>query len=572
MAVRIADKSEPLPMVRIGEDFELVLQDAKPGDRYWLVLNNSTERPDPCSRSQPEGVHGPSQIVDPDFFRWSDQEWKGIGLQDYIFYELHVGTFTPQGTFAGVVSKMAYLKELGVTAIELMPVAQFPGSRNWGYDGVDLYAPQSSYGGPEGLKELVNAAHNAGLAVVLDVVYNHLGPEGNYLANFGPFFTDRYRTPWGCAINYDGPGSDGVRQFFIENALYWLAEYHIDALRLDAVNGIFDFSALHILAELRDRFHQEAARLGRQAFLIAETDLNDVRVIQPRQCGGHGLDAQWHDEFHHSVISVLTGVHRGYLADFGRMQHIQKAITDGFVYDGIYSNYRQRHFGSSSKNEPGERLVAFIQNHDQVANAAQGFRFSELVSIEQYKLAVMLLVCSPCLLLLFMGEEFAETAPFFYFTSHGDPALAQAVSEGRRKEFADFDGGADFADPQDAETFERSRLTWPLREQAPHLEVLRFYRDLIAIRKRTACLRNVRKDLTRVTTDERAKVLRMDRNDPSGSKAVLFCNFSTAAEEFAIEDPACWQLAATTGAPPQPSGSTRIVMAPGSGVLYFFRD
>ncbi|HTS51018.1 MAG TPA: malto-oligosyltrehalose trehalohydrolase, partial [Bryobacteraceae bacterium] len=513
MAVRIAGH-EPRAMTRSGEDFELMVEDAAPGHRYSLVLDGSQERPDPCSRSQPEGVHGPSEIVDPDSFAWSDANWKGIALEDYIFYELHVGTFTPQGTFDGVRSKLEYLKDLGVTAIELMPVAQFPGTRNWGYDGVDLYAPHSAYGGADGLKALVDAAHAIGLAVVLDVVYNHVGPEGNYLGEFGSFFTDRYQTPWGLAINYDGPGSDGVRRFFIENALYWLTEYHIDALRLDAIHGIVDFSAFHILAELRDRFHQQAERLGRQAFLFAESDLNDVRIIQPRSQGGHALDAQWHDEFHHSLISALTGANRGYLAGFGRLAHIQKAIAEGFVYDGIYSAYRQRHFGSCSKHEPGERFVAFIQNHDQVANTAQGFRLSELVSIEQFKLAAMLLVCSPFLPLLFMGEEFAEAAPFLYFTSHGDRALARAVSEGRRKEFAEFAGAGEFDDPQAVETFERSRINWTLPESVRHSEVLGFYRELIALRKRYPCLSNCRKDLTRVVVDEDARLLRMERSDP----------------------------------------------------------
>ena len=567
MAVRIAG-NEPRAMARGGEDFELTIQDARPGDRYFLVLDDSKDRPDPCSRSQPEGVHGPSEIVEPGSFAWSDAGWKGIALEDYIFYELHVGTFTPQGTFDGVRSKVDYLRDLGVTAIELMPVVQFPGSRNWGYDGVDLYAPHSAYGGADGLKMLVNAAHQTGLAVVLDVVYNHVGPEGNYLAEFGPFFTDRYQTPWGGAINYDGPGSDGVRRFFIDNALYWLTEYHIDALRLDAIHGIFDFSAYHILAELRDRFHAEARRLGRQAFLIAESDLNDVRVIQPRSNGGFGLDAQWHDEFHHSLISVLTGANRGYLAGFGRPEHIRKAIAEGFVYDGIYSPYRQRRFGSSSRHEPGQRFVTFIQNHDQVANTAQGFRLSELVSLEQCKLAAMLLLCSPFLPLLFMGEEFAAAAPFLYFTSHSDRALARAVSEGRRKEFADFAGAGEFADPQAVETFEKSRITWTLLECARHSEVLRFYRDLIALRKRTACLANCRKDLTRVMTDDEARLLRMERGDPSGSKALLLCNFSGTSAEFLLQDAACWQLAACTGTPPELLSARSAQVGGWSGALY----
>jgi maltooligosyltrehalose trehalohydrolase len=555
-----------VPMQRDGEDFEAVIPDAAPGDTYSFVFDDGRTRPDPASRSQPHGVHGPSQIVDPGAFHWSDEHWKGIALQDYIFYELHTGTFTPAGTFAGVVSKLDYLRELGITAIELMPVAEFPGSRNWGYDGVDLYAPHSAYGGPQELKKLVNACHRAGLAVVLDVVYNHLGPEGNYLSTFGPYFTDQYRTPWGPAINYDGPGSDGVRRFIIDNALYWLTEYHVDALRLDAIHSIFDSSALHILAELRDRFHEQATHLGRQAWIIAESDLNDVRVLNPRAMGGLGLDAQWHDEFHHALYGYLTGANRAYLAGFDRMRQIQKAITEGFVHDGSYSAFRRRRFGSSSRDQAGHRFVAFLQNHDQVANTSQGSRLPRLVSLDQCKLAVSLLLCSPYLPLLFMGEEFAETAPFQFFTSYGDPALARAVTEGRREEFEELAGEGDFADPQALETFERSRITWSLIDDAAHGSMLRLYRDWIALRKRWPCLGNGRKDLTRVHFDEQARWLRMDRGDPSGCQAVLLCNFSPDRAGFDF-NPSGWELALATA--PE-SGNPQSI--PGYSALLYVRS
>jgi maltooligosyltrehalose trehalohydrolase len=532
-------------MARDGEDFEVTIPGVRPGHNYSLLFEDGRLRPDPLSRSQPQGVHGPSQVVDPDAFIWSDQDWKGSALPEFILYELHVGTFTPEGTFASAILKLDYLRDLGITAVELMPVGEFPGSRNWGYDGVDVFAPHSAYGGPDGLKSFVNACHQAGLAVVLDVVYNHLGPEGNYLAELGPYFTDQYRTPWGRAINYDGPGSDGVRRFFIDNALYWLTEYHIDALRVDAIHGICDFSAKHILAELRDRFHEQAAHLGRAAWVIAESDLNDVRVVSPRAIGGLGFDAQWLDEFHHAVIAYLTGAQRGYLAGFGRLRHIQKAIAEGFVYDGCYSAFRRRHFGSSSRDVPGHRFVAFIQNHDQIANTSQGARLSQLVSLDHYKIAVALLLCSPCLPLLFMGEEFAGGAPFLYFTSHGDPALARAVSEGRWKEFEHFMAAGDFADPQAIETFERSKIPWGLIEQPPHNAIFRLYRDLIALRKQWPCLANGRKDLTRVEIAEEAPSLRMDRADPSGCRAVLFCNFG--AESLPIDlDHDGWRLGLST--------------------------
>lgn len=539
LALQLAQRPA-LPMNRDGEDFELVVPDAQAGDMYSFVFDDGRQRPDPISRSQPRGVHGPSQVVDPGAFSWSDRDWKGIALRDYILYELHIGTFTPEGTFAGAISKLQHLKDLGITAVELMPVGEFPGARNWGYDQVDLYAPHSAYGGPHGLKSLVDACHRAGLAVVLDVVYNHVGPEGNYLSEFGPYYTDRYRTPWGRAMNFDGPFSDGVRRFVIDNALYWLTEYHIDALRLDAIHEIFDIGARPLLAELSDCFHAQAAHLEREAWIIAESDLNDVRVLNSRAQGGYAIDAQWLDEFHHSVRTYLTGANRGYLGGFGTLRHIQKAITEGFVYDGGYSSFRKRHFGSSSRDLAGHRFVACIQNHDQIANTSQGARLSRLVSIEQYKIAVALLLCSPCLPLLFMGEEFAETNPFLYFTSHGDPGLSRQVSEGRWKEFEEFTMVGDYVDPQAVEAFERSKLSWNL-----HSDVLQLYCELIRLRKRWQCLHNGRKDLTKVEVDEAAQWLRMERGDPSGCRAVLFCNFTNAEAKPAL-DSLEWHMALST--------------------------
>jgi maltooligosyltrehalose trehalohydrolase len=535
-----------IAMHRDGEDFELLAPDAQPGDDYSFLFEDGRLRPDPVSRFQPHGVHASSQVVDPDAFIWSDRDWKGIGLSDYILYEMHTGTFTPPGTFAGAISKLRHLKDLGITAVEVMPVGQFPGARNWGYDQVDLYAPHSAYGGPPGLKSFVDACHQAGLAVVLDVIYNHLGPEGNYLAEFAPYYTDQYRTPWGRAMNYDGPFSDGVRRFVIDNALYWLTEYHIDALRLDAIHEIFDLSARPMLAELRDCFHEQAAHLGREAWIIAESDLNDVRVLNSRAEGGHALDAQWLDEFHHSVRAYLTGANRAYLAGFGELRHIQKAITEGFVNDGGYSSYRRRHFGSSSRDLPGDRFVAFIQNHDQIANTSQGARLSHLMSIEQYKIAVALLLCSPCLPLLFMGEEFAETNPFLYFTSHGDPGLARSVSEGRWKEFEEFTVAGDFVDPQTLDAFERSKISWNLLDEERHKSVLNLYCELIRLRKQWPCLHNGRKDLTHVEIDEAARWLRLERADPSGYRAVLFCNFSNTEAKPAL-DASEWTRALSTG-------------------------
>jgi maltooligosyltrehalose trehalohydrolase len=553
LAVRIlGEHPRTIQMARSSklEDAEFVatVPQVSEGADYFYVLEGETERPDPVSRWQPHGVHGPSRIVDPASFRWSDQGWSGIPLKDFIIYELHTGTFTSEGTFESVIPRLSYLVDLGITAIEIMPVAEVPGNRNWGYDGASLYAPQSSYGGPTGLKKLVDACHGRGLAVLLDVVYNHLGPEGNYLPEFAPCFTDAHHTPWGNAINYDGPESDGVRRFIIDNALYWLAEYHIDALRLDAIHGIYDFGARHLLEELSETFHSQAGRLKRQAWLIAESDLEDVRIINPRAVGGYALDAQWHDDFHHALYTFLTGQKEGFLEDFGAIADLSKSIRDGFVFDWKYSRYRKRFYGSSSKDRPGEQFVGFIQNHDQIANTSQGKRLATLVSPAQLKLAAVLTLCSPFLPLLFMGEEYGETAPFLYFTSFEDPHLAAAVSEGRKKEMGSHCSESDFADPQDLSTFERCKLDWSKPSISPHARILALYRDLIALRKQPPSLGNCRKDLTEIEFDEQAKTLVMRRFDPAGSGVLLICNFSAATQSIPVAASSRgWRMALWTG-------------------------
>lgn len=518
------------------------------GAEYFYILDGERERPDPVSRWQPRGVHGASRVVDPASFHWSDQSWSGIPLKNYIIYELHTGTFTQDGSFESAIARLSYLRELGITAIEIMPVAEVPGKRNWGYDGASLYAAQSSYGGPEGLKKLVDACHLHGLAVVLDVVYNHLGPEGNYLPEFAPCFTDAHHTPWGKAINFDGPESDGVRRFFIDNALYWLTEYHVDALRLDAIHGIYDFGARHFLDELSEAFHQQAQLLNRQAWLIAESDLEDVRIINPRAQGGYALDAQWHDDFHHALYAQLTGQREGFLQDFGNLADLSKSIGEGFVFDRKYSRYRRRHYGSSSKHRPGEQFVGFIQNHDQVANTSRGQRLASLVSGEQQKLAAVLALCSPFLPLLFMGEEYGETAPFFYFTSFEDPGLATAIREGRKRELESHYSEREFADPQAPDTFEKSKLDWSKTSVPPHARMLRLYRDLIALRKQHPALANCRKDLTDVHYDEARKRWVMQRSDPSGNGVLLLCNFSADSQIIpATPGSATWRRVLWTG-------------------------
>jgi maltooligosyltrehalose trehalohydrolase len=481
----IMGEKEPFQMNAEGRGyFSTFVQGLEAGRRYCYLLNEDRPRPDPVSRFQPEGVHGPSEVIDPSQFKWEDQDWRGIPLEEMILYEIHTGTFTKEGTFEAIIPFIDYIKnDLGITAIELMPVGQFPGERNWGYDGVYLYAPQNSYGGPMGLKHLINACHRKGLAVILDVVYNHLGPEGNYLGNYGPYFTDRYKTPWGAAINFDGPESDEVRQFITDNALYWVTEYHIDGLRIDAVHGIFDFSARHILFDIREAVHRQAKRLNRPIAMIAESDLNDVRVIDPPKSGGYGFNAQWNDDFHHCLHTLLTGERNGYYQDFGDFNQLAKALRKGFVYSGQYSPYRKRRHGSSSSHISPSKFFIFSQNHDQVGNRAKGDRLSTLVSFEALKLAAGMVLLSPNIPLLFMGEEYAEEAPFQYFVSHSDQALIEAVRKGRSEEFTAFQWSGKIPDPQDEVTFLRSKINLDLRHEGKNQTLLQFYETLITLRK-----------------------------------------------------------------------------------------
>jgi maltooligosyltrehalose trehalohydrolase len=455
-----------------------------PGTDYAFSVDEGQPLPDPRSPWQPSGVHGPSRTVDHSTFPWTDGAWHGgPPLAAALFYELHVGTFTAAGTFDAVIDKLPHLRDLGVTHVELTPVAEFPGRRGWGYDGVDLFAPHSAYGGPEGLKRLVDACHGAGLAVILDVVYNHLGPDGNYLGAFGPYFTDRYGTPWGQAVNYDGPGSDEVRNFVCDNACMWLTEYHLDGLRLDAVHAIFDFSATHILEEIGARVHGLEGRLGRRPVVIAESDLNDPRLVRPVEAGGYGLDAAWSDDFHHALHAVLTGERSGYYEDFGSMADLAKALESAYVYDGRYSAHRRRRHGRRPDGVPPHRFLGYLQNHDQVGNRAQGERSAALMNPGRLKIAAALVLSSPFVPMLFAGEEWAASTPFLYFTDHQDFDLGRAVSEGRRREFASFGWDPEsIPDPQDQATFERSRLDWSELNRSPHAEILDWHRRLIALR------------------------------------------------------------------------------------------
>ena len=500
-----------IPMERQEKGYhEIVADGIEPGALYFYRLDGQLERPDPASRSQPKGVHGPTQVVTREF-AWEDETWSGLLVRDYVLYELHVGTFASEGTFEAILPHLGRLKGMGVTAMELMPVAQFPGNRNWGYDGVYPFAVQNSYGGPEGLRRLVNACHQKGLAVVLDVVYNHLGPEGNYLGDYGPYFTDRYRTPWGSAINFDGPDSDEVRRFFVENAIYWVREFHIDALRIDAVHAIMDFSASPFLSELAAAVHEEGERLNRRIAVIPESALNDTRLIRSRELGGYGLDAQWNDDFHHALHVLLTGEKTGYYRDFGRLHDLVMAFREGFVYDGRYSEFRRRRHGNPSRAIPAHRFVVFSQNHDQIGNRMMGDRLTQSISLEGVKLAAGVVILSPFIPLLFMGEEYGETAPFPYFVSHSDPDLIKAVCEGRRKEFAAFGWTRESPDPQSEETFLSAKLNHHLIDTGQHRVLFRFYQELLRLRTSLPALRNLAKVDLEVYGHETRKIMTLRR-------------------------------------------------------------
>jgi maltooligosyltrehalose trehalohydrolase len=472
--------SEQIEMRRSPEGIFRVEANAIAGNRYSYIVDNSKPLPDPVSRFLPESVHGPTEIVNPDSFQWTDQNWRGLPYSDYVLYELHVGTFTPEGTFEGVIGKLSYLKELGVTAIELMPVAAFPGRWNWGYDGVSTYAVFAGYGGPEGLKRLVDAAHAQGLAIVLDVVYNHLGAEGNYLGMFGPYFTHHHTTPWGDAVNYDDKDSRPVRDYVVENALYWLREYHIDGFRLDAVQQIKDDSPEHIVAEITRKAKEYGASVGRVVTVIAEDDRNIAGILSPVEEGGWGIDGVWSDDFHHSLYTLLTGEKRGYYQDFGRLEQVARALNEGFVFQGEYFKFWEAPRGTSSNGVPLSAHIICIENHDQVGNRAWGERLTELTPVQARRLAAALLLLAPHTPLIFMGQEHDQRNRFQFFTDYGDPALQEAVRKGRREEFRQF-GFEDIPDPQDPTTFERSKLDWQLNSGQEAM--LKWYKWLLVLRK-----------------------------------------------------------------------------------------
>jgi len=541
------DRAERIELARNGEILSALVDGLSEGDRYRYVFPDGRRRPDPRSRRQPDGVHGPSALVDPESFERRPLTAKSP-VADWVIYELHVGTFTPEGTFDAVIERLGYLRdELGVTAIEVMPVSPFPGTRNWGYDGVHPFAVQESYGGPAGLARLVAAAHERGIKVVLDVVYNHLGPEGNYLREFGPYFTRKYETPWGDALNFDAPGSAGVRAYFRDNAIQWIRDYGVDALRMDAVQMIHDASRPHVVAEIAEA----AQSFGGQ--VITESDMNDPVTVRPRDRGGWGADAQWSDDLHHGIHALLTGERTGYYADYGKASDVEAALRRGFVYDGSRpSAFRGKIYGRSTEGVGTERHVVALQNHDQVGNRAQGDRIAALAGPDGAKVGAAAVLLAPEVPLLFMGEEYAAPQPFPYFTSHGDPNLARAVTEGRRNEFAAFSWVGEVPDPQDEGTFRRAVLRLDERHEPPHAGMLAWYRALLSLRHEHPALGGAdRGARTLVRAYDEDRVVTIERWSEDGrSRLLSILAFAREPRRLALAiTPAPWRLKLDAGDP-----------------------
>lgn len=594
----IAPQKRVIPLEKTDDGhWTTTVKDLEPETLYYYQLDGGNERPDPASQYQPQGVHGPSQVINQQSFTWSDNSWSGQALEEMIMYELHVGTFTPEGTFEAIIPRLKDLKLLGVNAIELMPIAQFPGDthaeeslkyRNWGYDGVDLFAVQNSYGGPEKLKKLVNACHQEGISVILDVVYNHFGPEGNYVNQFGPYFTHAYNGDWGDAINFDGKYSDSVRNFFIQNALFWLETYHIDALRLDAAQAIYDSSAKHFLKSLAEEVEKTFAQSYKR-YLIAESDLNDGKLIRPVELGGYALDAQWGDDFHHALYGLLTGEQQGYYQDYGRAEHLAKAYRGNFVYDWQYAPHRKRFHGAPVTDRSPSQFVVCIQNHDQVANCLPGDRLSMRTSFENLKLAAGALILSPSIPLLFMGEEYAEERPFAYFVSHSDRDLIEAVRQGRKKEFADFHLEQEGQDPEAIETFTMCKLQWEKRQEGKHQVIWTFHQTLIQIRRELPLLTKSKPVLIDevhparlqidVNSDNEQKLVWWSRWDDS-QKVICLMNFNDQQSTFPsiLPSGSSWQkiinsadekwLGKGSLLPDKITAETKLTLSPQSFALY----
>lgn len=550
-----ASDAESVELLNVsGESYEQMIPDGKgywnlemkginDGFLYKYRLNGTAERPDPASQWQPLGVHGPSAVVDHSLFKWNDTSWNGLPLEQYIFYEIHTGCFSSKGTFEGIIEKLPYLRDLGITAVEIMPIAQFPGNHNWGYDGVYPFAVQTTYGGVNEFKRLVDSCHDHNLAVVLDVVYNHLGPEGNYIWEYGPYFTtDKYKTPWGWAVNFDDAGSDDVRSYFITNAIYWMEYFHIDALRLDAVHAMYDMSAVTFLENLALAVDEYGKSKGRKRYLIAESDRNDPRIVRPRRSNGYGIDAQWCDDLHHALHAAITGERQTYYGDYGSCAKIAKALRQGFVHDGNYSSYRKRRHGAPASELESVTCVVCSQNHDQIGNRAFGERLLSLSSPQWARLSAAAVILSPMIPLLFMGEEWGERNPFLYFVDHGDPALCDAVREGRKNEFVAFLSGKSVPDPVLASTFEMSKLNWEENVSISGHYFTNYYRKLIELRKNHPVLSNLSfKTIKEIKVDDQNNMICLQRTF-EGLTIFQVLNFATAAKKVTLPIATRWTI------------------------------
>ncbi len=513
--------------------WKLNVEQAECGTDYCFIIDDDPAvYPDPRSMWQPKGVHGSSRLYDHSRFQWHDHHFQPRPLFGAIIYELHIGTFSQEGTFDGAIGHLDHLVELGITHVEVMPIAEFAGDRGWGYDGVALFAASEAYGGPDGFKRFVNACHEKGLAVVLDVVYNHFGPVGNYTTKYGPYLTERFHTPWGSAVNFNEKGSDEVRRFFCDNAAMWLRDFHVDGLRLDAVHAFIDISAVPFMEQLSAEVERLGTTLGRKLVLIAESDLNDPKIVRPREAGGYGMDAQWSDDFHHALFTLLhnePGV--GYYGDFGALEDLVKVLKEVFVYDGQYSSYRKHSHGRPVRGLAAQHFISFDENHDQAGNRAAGERVEHIVGMDAAKLAIGLVLCSPFIPMLFMGEEFAASTPFRYFADHEDEEMARKVSEGRKREFAAFGfNEKDIPDPEDPKTFEVSKLNWSEVHEGKHAEMFDWVKQLIQLRRTTVALNDGDVGHLKIDCDPEKRWLTMER----GSVRVLL-NLGKGAEGFKLK-------------------------------------
>jgi maltooligosyltrehalose trehalohydrolase len=535
LAVKVRGLGEPITMT--GPDdrgwWSVAAKQAVPGMDYgFLVDDDPTPYPDPRSQWQPEGVHALSRLYDQTAFVWNDHAWQAPPLSQAVIYEMHIGTFTCEGTFDAAIERLEYLVELGTTHVELMPVAAFPGGQGWGYDGVAIFSVAGQYGGPDGLKRLIDACHARGLAVLLDVVYNHFGPVGNYTGKFGPYLTQRHCTPWGGAVNFEGSGSDEVRRFFCDNALMWMRDYHFDGLRLDAVHEFIDRSAVHFMEQLSTEVKSLSSKLRRPLVLIAESDLNDPRILRSFECGGYGMDAQWSDDFHHALFTFIHPENggKGYYSDFGTLKQLAKALKKNFVQDGSYSGYRGRTHGRPAEDLSPHQFLGYIQNHDQVGNRATGDRIAQIVGRDRAKVAAALVLTAPFIPMIFQGEEYAASTPFQYFADHEDPEMAKAVKAGRRAEFAAFGWNPDdIPDPESVETFERSKLNWDEVHEGEHQEMLDWYRSLIRLRRGSASLQEGTPAQVKVRFDEKQRWLVMERG-----VVTVMCNLGDSSKSFEL--------------------------------------